>query len=72
MSMKECKKKNQKANKMIPQTSKKCKGTGQAKGFGCGTLTLYRKFGLCSTCQYEWATTNDAGKVWFSKQMIRI
>ena len=54
---------------MIPQKEKKCKGTGLAKGFGCGDLTLYRKFGLCSKCQYEWSTSNDAGKVWFEKQM---
>lgn len=55
---------------MIEQKPKKCKGTGQAKGFGCGEETLYRKYGLCSKCQYEWATTNDAGKVWFEKQLI--
>lgn len=56
---------------MIEPKPKKCKGTGQAKGFGCGDVTIYRKYGLCSKCQYEWATTNDAGKVWFSKMMIK-
>lgn len=49
---------------------KKCRGTGKARGFGCGDLSKYRKYGLCSTCQYEWATTNDAGKVWFQKSII--
>lgn len=55
---------------MIDPKEKFCKGTGNAIGFGCGTKTAYRKYGLCSTCQYEWATTNDAGKVWFQKQLI--
>jgi hypothetical protein len=59
---------------------KKCKGTGQAKGFGCnkpltfsesnGIKSYNSKYGLCPTCQYEWATTNDAGKVWFQKSLI--
>ena len=56
---------------MIQSKSKICKGVGKTRGFGCGTLTLYRKYGLCPTCQYEWATSNDAGKVWFSKQLIQ-
>lgn len=54
---------------MIKPKEKPCKGINNAKGFGCNKPTLYRKYGLCSTCQYEWATTNDAGKVWFSKQL---
>jgi len=50
---------------------KKCKGINKAKGAeGCGVESLNRRFGLCPTCLYEWATTNDNGKVWHAKQFI--
>ena len=58
---------------------KVCKGTGNAKGFGCnnplqfsernGLKTYKAKYGLCPKCQYEWATSNNDGKEWFSKQL---
>ncbi len=61
--------------------NKTCSGAGQAKGYGCnkpltfteknGIKSYNSKYGLCPTCQYEWATSNDAGKVWFSKQLIQ-
>ena len=51
--------------------TKTCKGINKAKGVkGCGKESLNRKFGLCPSCLYEWATTNDNGKVWHTKQFI--
>lgn len=51
--------------------AKECKGIGKAKGVkGCNTPSFNRKFGLCPTCLYEWATSNDNGKVWYNKQFI--
>lgn len=56
-----------------------CRGTGKAKGFGCGKPLQYSerngiktyqaKYGLCPTCQYKWATENNDGKTWFAKQL---
>ena len=51
------------------QKLKICKGTGDAKGFGCGELSDKRTFGLCPVCKYKWATTTEAGKLWFETQM---
>lgn len=43
---------------------KKCKGINKANGVkGCGKLTLYRKYGLCSKCLTTFYTTTDAGKL---------
>ncbi|MCP4665207.1 MAG: hypothetical protein GY849_02480 [Deltaproteobacteria bacterium] len=38
---------------MIKPKKKKCKGTGQAKGFGCGEIVFLHKYGLCSKCFRE-------------------
>ena len=46
----------------------KCKGTGKAKGFGCGDMSDKRNYGLCPKCKYEWATSTEEGKEWFEKQ----
>ena len=53
---------------MIKTKEKKCKGTGQAFGYGCGKLTLHRIYGLGKSCCYsEWLFGSDAGKVKLSK-----
>lgn len=49
---------------------KKCKGTTKTKGFGCGKSSFKFQFGLCPTCLYEWATTNENGKVWYQKTFL--
>ena len=50
---------------------KPCKGIGKCHGIkGCGTLSDKRKYGLCAKCLFEWATTNDNGKVWYSTQFL--
>lgn len=43
---------------------KPCKGIGKAKSVkGCGKITLYRKYGLCSTCLTDFYRGTDAGKL---------
>ncbi len=48
--------------------SKPCKGTGKAKGYGCGTESIKRTYGLCIKCLREWAVGSEEGKQWLSKQ----
>jgi hypothetical protein len=58
---------------MIERKEKPCKGTGQAKGYGCGKLTKYRTYGLGKSCCYaEWLYTSDAGKVKISKSILKV
>lgn len=47
---------------------KDCKGTGKAKGFGCGKPSLQRKYGLCPSCLYDWSKNSEDGKEWFNRQ----
>ena len=47
---------------------KSCKGTGIAKGSGCGKLSNNRKYGLCPTCKIDWAMNTEKGKEWLKKQ----
>lgn len=58
---------------------KKCKGTGKAKGHGCGKLvpvSLYGKanrvYGLGKSCKCyaTWLTTTDAGKEVMNKSIL--
>jgi hypothetical protein len=57
---------------MIEHKSKKCKGTGQAKGHGCGNETIHRVYGLCkSKCYPNWLLTTDAGKIKMNKATLK-
>ena len=57
---------------MIEHKSKKCKGTGQAKGHGCGTETMHRVYGLCkSKCYPNWLLNTDAGKIKMEKARLK-
>jgi len=48
---------------MIKPKEKKCKGSGKAKGFGCGTMQLKRRYGLGLNCCFgSWLYTSDEGK----------
>ena len=41
---------------------KPCKGTGKAKGYGCGKLTAYRRYGLGKMCCYaDWLYSSPEG-----------
>ena len=52
---------------------KKCKGIGKASSVnGCGTLTKYRKFGLCSSCLSDFLFNSDAGKLIFNKISLKV
>ena len=52
--------------------SKICKGIGKAQGFkGCGKLTQFRKFGLCSSCYPTWLYTTDVGKLEIEKATLK-
>jgi len=52
---------------------KKCKGIGKASSVsGCGTLTKYRKYGLCSSCLSDFLFNSDAGKLIFNKISLKI
>lgn len=52
-------------------TAKKCKGTGKAKGYGCGTATVFRKYGLCNKCLSNWMQETKEGKEFLSKLSLR-
>lgn len=57
---------------MIEAKKKKCKGTGQATGYGCGQLTFNRIYGLGKMCCYpNWLLTSDAGKVKLQKSILK-
>ena len=50
---------------------KKCKGIGKAKEYiGCGKTTIFRKYGLCTSCYSSFLITTDAGKQMLSKAII--
>jgi hypothetical protein len=49
---------------------KVCRGTGKAAGYGCGELSLMRKYGLClSDCYPKWLYNSDEGKEMLSKTL---
>lgn len=57
---------------MIEAKKKKCKGTGQAKGYGCGQLTFHRVYGLCKMkCYPDWLLNSDAGKAKLQKSILK-
>jgi hypothetical protein len=52
---------------------KPCKGINKARMIkGCGKLTLYRTFGLCSSCLSDFLFNSDAGKVVFNKINLKV
>jgi len=57
---------------MIQQKPKPCKGTGKAINFvGCGTPSLYRKFGLCPICWPQFLLTTSEGDEVLKSTQIR-
>ena len=55
---------------MTPK-EKKCKGTGKAKGHGCNTPSLWRKYGLCNDCYRNWLLNTPAGAEIIKKSTLR-
>ncbi len=51
--------------------AKPCKGTGKAKGHGCGTETKFRKYGLCtSKCYPDFLLNTEEGKELLQKNAL--
>lgn len=59
---------------MIEPKEKPCKGTGQTKGYGCGKLTKFRKYGLGTMCGCygEWLFGTDLGKLKLKKAIDKV
>lgn len=55
-------------------TQKNCKAKTKARDYqnACGTLTdvKYLKYGLCSSCYWDWMHTTENGKIHKEKQFI--
>ena len=48
----------------MKQKAKACKGINKASGYkGCGTITMYRKYGLCSSCLRDFYLNDERGKI---------
>ena len=57
---------------MIKPKEKACKGTGSAKGYGCGKLTYHRVYGLGKMCCYSnWLLTSEAGRIKMHKAIFK-
>ena len=53
-------------------TKKKCKGNYRVDNFkGCGSESYKLKYGLCPSCLYEWMTTTENGKIYYSKSFLK-
>ena len=50
---------------------KKCKGTAKAKDYGCGELSVWRKYGLCRPCYAKWLYTSEEGKELIERSRIK-
>lgn len=49
------------------------KGIGKAIGFpGCGSESWKLNMGLCPSCEYDFLTTTEAGKILFEKRKIKV
>ena len=56
---------------MIKPKEKLCKGIGVAHGYGCGTKTIHRVYGLCKmNCYPTWLLTSENGKIKLAKSII--
>jgi hypothetical protein len=55
---------------MIQPKKKKCKGTGKAKGYGCGDKHYPHRYGLCLDCFKDWLFSED-GKETLNKSIIQ-
>ena len=58
---------------MIELKPKPCKGTGLAKGYGCGKITKHRVYGLGKMCCYSnWLLTSENGKIKLEKARLKV
>jgi len=57
----------------IKVKEKKCKGSAKAFGFeACGKMTLYRNYGLCSSCYSSWLRNTPEGIEKVVKMTIKV
>jgi len=56
---------------IIKTKEKKCKGTGKAKGHGCGYNTMVRHYGLCTGCYRAWLLNTPEGQEKVFKSTLR-
>jgi len=58
---------------MIQPKLKKCKGTGVAKGYGCGDLNIKRVYGLGLKCRcyQDWLFESEEGKKKVAKATLK-
>lgn len=57
---------------MIKPKEKPCKGTGLAKGYGCGKMTKHRVYGLGKMCCYSgWLLNSENGKIKLEKARLK-
>lgn len=53
---------------MIKPKAKACKGIGKAAGVpGCGNVTVWRTYGLCDACLYEYYNNDERGRITIAK-----
>jgi hypothetical protein len=57
---------------MIKHKAKNCKGTGKAKGNGCGETHFRRKYGLCLPCYAKWLLNTTEGAETLRKHTIKV
>jgi len=58
---------------MIKPKEKPCKGEDIAKGYGCGKMTKYRKYGLGKMCCLSsWYLESENGKIKLEKTRLKI
>lgn len=56
---------------MIKTKKKICKGTGRAKGLGCGISHYMHMYGLCTTCFKSFLYNSEEGKKMLDKTLTR-
>lgn len=56
---------------MVKIKQKKCKGTSAVSVKGCGTLSYWRKYGLCKKCYTDWLLNTEDGKEKLNKATIK-
>jgi len=58
---------------MIQQKQKQCRGTGMAKGTGCGFVGFHNSMhkGLCSTCWPEWLLESEEGQEYLQRVQVK-
>lgn len=55
---------------MIERKKKKCKGTGQFKGLGCGEIKYIHRYGVCANCFVYILYNTDVGRIVLDKAKI--